>query len=326
VVSTATELPAAGFRGRHILSITQFSREDLDTLFRTADEIDTAARHGLLGTPLAGKVLVSAFFDSSTRTRLAHESAMARLGGGVIGFADASVTRAGGDVPESALDIYRMLALYGDVIVTRHPITGTPEEAARHLRDALVVNAGDGVGEHPTQTLADLYTMWQRFGHLDGLHVAVGSDLRMRCVRSLLRALRHFDVTITGVPAPGMDFDPDLWAECTQRGQRVRTHPRIRDVLGEADVVYLSPTVIDDAPEVPPGPGEPVPDGDTPVTAELLHESAHAGLVVLHPLPRKGELHRSVDDTPHNGYWQQARNGVLVRMAMLTLMFADPGP
>lgn len=321
MVTAPTRLPAQGFRGRHVLSIGQFGREDLETLFQTADQIEVAARRGLLGTPLAGKVLVSAFFDTSTRTRLAHESAMARLGGGVIGFADASVTRASGSVPESELDVFRMLALYGDVIVTRHPVTGTPEEVAEHLDNALVVNAGDGVGEHPTQTLADVYTLWRRFGGLDGLHVAVVNDLRMRCVRSLLRALRDFDTRVTAVPGPGMGLDDALIAECAGHGPEVRTVDRIRVALGEADAVYSSPTVLDEPPV-----GATEVDGDTPLTAGLLRESARPGLTVLHPLPRKGELDPSVDDTPFNGYWQQARNGVLVRMAMLKLMLDDCSP
>ena len=276
----------------------------------------------MLGTPLAGKVLVSAFFDTSTRTRLSHESAMARLGGGVIGFADAAVTRASGSAPESELDLFRMLALYGDVIVTRHPVTGTPENVAEHLDDALVVNAGDGVGEHPTQTLTDVYTLWQRFGRLDGLHVAVVNDLRMRCVRSLLRALRNFDTRVTAVPGPGTGLDDDLVAECARHGPEVRVAHRIGSALGEADAVYSSPTVLD---EPSSGPTSDV-DGDTPLTAALLRESARPGLLVLHPLPRKGELDPSVDDTPHNGYWQQARNGVLVRMAMLKLMLDEHSP
>ena len=324
-MNATAQSPAGAFRGQHVLSITQFGRTDLEALFHTADEIRAANERGLLGTPLSGKVLVSAFFDTSTRTRLAHEAAMVRLGGGVIGFADAAVTRASGAVPESELDVFRMLELYGDVIVTRHPVTGTPEAVARSIRDALVVNAGDGVGEHPTQTLTDLYTLWHRFGRIDGLRVAVVNDLRMRCVRSLLRALRNFDVAVSGVAAPGMDFEVDFVAECEGNGQVLRSVEEIRDVLARVDAVYSSPTVIGEAPETGPTDSVFVSNGDTPLTAELLRDAAHPELAILHPLPRKGELDPSVDDTPHNCYWQQARNGVLVRMAMLKLML-DKSP
>lgn len=321
MVVTTTEA-RRGFADQHILSIGQFDRADLETLFHAADEIRAAEENGLLGTPLAGKVLVSAFFDTSTRTRLAHESAMMRLGGGVIGFADASVTRASGSVAESDLDVFRMLALYGDVIVTRHPVTGMPQRAARTIGNALVVNAGDGVGEHPTQTLTDIYTLWRRFGRLDGLHLAVVNDLRMRCVRSLLRGLRHFDVRITGVPAPGKGFDAGLVRECAE-GPMLQPPLTLREVLGVVDAVYSSPTIIADEPANDPADPDVPEDGDTPITRDLLREAARPDLAVLHPLPRKGELDPSVDGTRHNCYWEQAHNGVLVRMAMLKLMLSE---
>jgi aspartate carbamoyltransferase catalytic subunit len=326
VVTSTGVTGAAGtsaFRDQHVLSIGQFGRADLETLFETADEIRTADEHGLLGTPLHGKVMVSAFFDTSTRTRLAHESAMVRLGGGVIGFADASVTRASGSVGESDLDVFRMLALYGDVIVTRHPVTGMPQRAARGMGSALVINAGDGVGEHPTQTLTDVYTLWRRFGRVDGLHIAVLNDLRMRCVRSLLRALRHFDVDVTGVPAAGKGFEPELVQECAESGPTLRGVAPMREALATVDAVYSSPTIIDDLPDQAPWRPDVAEDGDTPLTAQLLDEAAGPEMAVLHPLPRKGELDESVDDTTHNGYWQQARNGVLIRMALLKLMFEE---
>src|SRR6185437_8298512 len=137
------------FAGPHMLPLTQFGREDLELLFDAADEAGRELAKGEVRRDLEGKILMSAFFDKSTRTRLAHENAMLRLGGSVSGFADAAVTRASGATQESSTDIFRMLALYGDVIVTRHPVTGEPARAAEAVDGALIINAGDGTGEHP---------------------------------------------------------------------------------------------------------------------------------------------------------------------------------
>src|SRR5262249_28582919 len=158
----------------------------LELLFRTADGMRAQSTGLRNDRPLAGRLLMSAFFDTSTRTRLAHETAMIRLGGTIAGFADSSVTRSGGSTKESDDDVLRMLDLYGDVVVVRHPATGWASRAARLAGDAMLINAGDGVGEHPTQAMVDLYTLRERFGAIDGLRILLVNDLRMRCVRSLM--------------------------------------------------------------------------------------------------------------------------------------------
>lgn len=298
---------AAGFAGRHVLSMAQYDRADLELLFRAADDMGASRPGGPRPRSMTGRLLMSAFFERSTRTRLSHETAMLRLGGSVSGFADASVTRAGGQTKESVDDIARMITTYGDVVVLRHPATGAAEHAASLSRGALVINGGDGTGEHPTQALVDLYTLWQRFGGLDGLRVVVTNDLRMRCTHSLLLGLRHFDCTVYGVSAPGKDpadGAPDM-VPCDD----------IRDVLPQADAVYSSPTITPRDPAVPPD------DGVT-LDRELLEAHAGERTVVLHPLPRSDELATDVDDSRFNGYWQQAANGIPLRMALLHLMLA----
>jgi aspartate carbamoyltransferase catalytic subunit len=284
--------------------MSQYGPDDLRLLFAAAEEMCAIAARARLNRSLTGRRLMSAFFERSTRTRLSHEAAMIRLGGGVSGFADPTVTRAGGSTKESDDDVARMLSLYADVVVVRHPVTGWPARMARLSHGALVINGGDGVGEHPTQTLVDLFTLWQIFGRLDGLRIVLTNDLRMRCTHSLLLGLRHFGCTVYGVCAPGKapdDETPD-----------VILRDDLPDLLPHVDVIYSSPTV---AAELP---GE---DNGVVLDRRLLDTYANDHAVVLHPLPRRAELATDVDDTRFNGYWTQAANAVPVRMALLSLMF-----
>jgi aspartate carbamoyltransferase catalytic subunit len=295
-----------GFAGRHVLSMSQYGPGDLRLLFAAAEDMRARVARGRPDRPLGGRLLMSAFFERSTRTRLSHEAAMLRLGGVVSGFADPGVTRAGGATGESDDDVARMLSLYADVVVVRHPVTGWPARMARLGHGALVINGGDGVGEHPTQALVDLYTLWQVFGHLNGLRVLVTNDLRMRCAHSLLTGLRHFGCTVYGVAAPGKAPERSA-AELVPRDN-------LPDLLPEIDVIYSSPTI------TPQEPGSPRDDGVL-LNRRLLDAHANEHAVVLHPLPRRHELATDVDDTRFNGYWLQAANAVPLRMALLSLMF-----
>jgi len=304
----------AGFAGRDVLSMSQYSRDDLEWLFRTADEMHDRLAIGAVAPELKGRILVSAFFERSTRTRMVHETAMLRLGGSVTGFADPASTRAGGATHESDDDVVRMLGIYGDVIVVRHPETGWPARVAAGLDDSLVINGGDGVGEHPTQTMTDLYTLRRRFGSLDGLRLLIVNDLRMRCVRSLLRGLRHFDCEVHAVAAEGKDAAaPGAGAD----GPPLHFSRSLPEILPAVDAVYSSPTVAVDTGE----------DGAALRTVTLdralLERYGNDRLAVLHPLPRKSEVATDVDGTRFNAYWEQARNGLAVRMALLKLMFAS---
>lgn len=300
--------PINRFTGSHVLSMAQYDRTDLETLFSAVDEVRTYLATGYPYQPLAGRVLASAFFETSTRTRLAHEVAMSRLGGNVTGFAEPSVTRAGGITKESHEDIARMLSLFGDVVVVRHPVTGWPAKVAARSSGALFINGGDGIGEHPTQAMVDLYTLRQHFGKLDGLRILLLNDLRMRCVRSLLLGLRHFGCKVYGVSADGAGPD----------APEVIMHDSMSGLLPEVDVIYSSPTVAPqpDAVRLDAGQLRRVT-----VNRELLDSSGNKHLTVLHPLPRGAEVATDVDDSPFAGYWDQASNGVPVRMALLKLMF-----
>jgi len=306
------------FTGRHVLSMRQYDRNDLERLFATTDallseEYDTSRR------PLEGKIMLSAFFEKSTRTRLSHETAMLRLGGSVSGFADAQVTRATGLTQESHEDIYRMLSFYGDILVTRHPDTGTPGKAA-HVASIPVINAGDGLGEHPTQAMTDLYTLRQEFGRIDDLRILITHDLRMRSIRSLLLGLQHYNCEIHCLPAAGKGPDPTIVQELRAHGRLVIEHSDLASALPAVDVVYTSPTLREDVPEQPATQTPDQPSSVT-VTRHVLEQHAGAGLVVLNELPRRGELSPDVDQTPFNRYWNQAANGLPVRMALLKLIF-----
>src|SRR6266545_4743595 len=179
------------FAGRDILSLKEFERNEFFRVFDVCDELRPHAANRKNTDLLKDKTLLTAFYQPSTRTRLATEAAMHRLGGHVLGFSDAKMTRAGDFYQESIKDTVHMLEYYGDVIAMRHFQQGAPQEAARWA-SVPVINCGDGWGEHPTQVLTDLYTMWQAKGTLDGLKVLCVGDMRMRTMHSILYAMSQF--------------------------------------------------------------------------------------------------------------------------------------
>ncbi len=191
------------FSGRDILSLKEFERNEFFHVLEVAKQLEPIARNRRNSTMLAEKTLVTAFYQPSTRTRLAHEAAMHRLGGHVTGFSDAKMTRAGDFYQESIKDTVKMLEFYGDVIVMRHFQQGAPHEAAKWA-SIPIINGGDGWGEHPTQILTDLYTVWKEKGRLDGLKWLAVGDMRMRTMHSLGYALTQFDCPITFVSPPEM--------------------------------------------------------------------------------------------------------------------------
>ncbi len=216
IISTFLEDTAMrSFMGRDILSLKDFEREEFYRVFQVAKDLEPIARDRRNSDLLRAKTLVTAFYQPSTRTRLAHEAAMHRLGGHVTGFADAKMTRAGDFYQESIKDTVKMLEFYGDVIVMRHFQQGAPHEAAKWA-SIPIINGGDGWGEHPTQILTDLYTVLNEKGRIDGLRwVAVG-DMRMRTMHSLAYALTQFDCPITFVSPPEMGLTPEFKAELKQ--------------------------------------------------------------------------------------------------------------
>jgi aspartate carbamoyltransferase catalytic subunit len=308
------------FMGRDILSLKEFGREEYFRIFEVADRLAPIARDRRNSDLLSGKSLVTAFYQPSTRTRLAHEAAMHRLGGHVLGFSDAKMTRAGDFYQESIKDTVRMLEFYGDAIVMRHFQQGAPHEAARWA-SIPVINAGDGWGEHPTQVLTDLYTIKGEFGRLDGLNFLLIGDMRMRTMHSISYAMSQFDINAFYVSPPDMSLTDDFKNEITGLNLNFREIEHVDEAIAEADVIYMEPVV---QPDYTKSRDERSGDvGRTPpnyqVTKELMRK-AKPSSIILHSLPRMDELPEEVDATRHARYWIEAFNGVVVRMALLALI------
>ncbi len=303
------------------MSLKDWERAEFLHVFGVADEMADIARRRRNTTVLAEKTLVVAFYQPSTRTRLATEAAMHRLGGHVTGFADAKMTRAGDFYQESIKDTVRMLEYYGDVIAMRHFKQGAPQEAAQWA-SVPVINCGDGWGEHPTQVLTDLYTIWKERGTLDGLNILCVGDMRMRTMHSIGYAASQFDLTLQLVSPEEMSPTKDFLSELEDRHTRYVIRESTEDAIAEADVAYMEPVVqADYTASRQEATGE---RGLTPaeyqVTKELLWQKAKPGLIILHSLPRMDELPSDVDDTRHSRLWVEAFNGVAMRMALLSLV------
>jgi aspartate carbamoyltransferase catalytic subunit len=308
------------FMGRDILSLKNFGREEFYRVFDVADELLPFARDRRNTDLLKDKTLVTAFYQPSTRTRLAHEAAMHRLGGHVLGFSDVKNTRAGDFYQESIKDTVRMLEFYGDVLVMRHFQQGAPHEAAKWA-SIPVINAGDGWGEHPTQVLTDLYTILNEKGTLDGLNFLLIGDMRMRTMHSISYAMSQFDINAFYVSPPEMSLTEEFKKELVDLNLNFKEIEHVEQAIAEADVVYMEPVVQPDYTKARDERGVTV--GLTPanykITKELMRKAPQDS-IILHSLPRMDELPADVDDTRHQRYWIEAFNGVVVRMALLALV------
>ena len=297
----------------HVLSSHQFDRRLLDEVFARARRLT-----GVRDTRLAGQIMATLFYEPSTRTRLSFESAMLRLGGGVIGTEAArefsSVIKG-----ETLEDTVRMVAEYADVIVLRHDEAGAAVRAAA-VASVPIINAGDGPGEHPTQALLDLYTIVSELGRVEGLHVVLCGDLRYgRTARSLALLLSQFPGVRISLVAPDVvQMRDDILALLDQRGVSHRTTESLVEAAVDADVIYQ--TRIQKERFEDPAEFERA-RGDTRIDAALMR-SLPKRTIVMHPLPRVDEIAPGVDADPRAAYFRQARNGVVVRMALLEMLLA----
>jgi aspartate carbamoyltransferase catalytic subunit len=230
------------FAGRDILSLKEFERNEFMHVFDIARQLEPIARSRRNSEMLKEKTLVTAFYQPSTRTRLAHEAAMHRLGGHVTGFSDAKMTRAGDFYQESIKDTVKMLEFYGDAIVMRHFQQGAPHEAARWA-SIPVINGGDGWGEHPTQILTDLYTVLREKGRIDGLKWLAVGDMRMRTMHSLGYALSQFDCPITFVSPPDMGLTDEFKKELSGFSVNFQEVDHVEKAIADADVILVEPVV-----------------------------------------------------------------------------------
>jgi aspartate carbamoyltransferase catalytic subunit len=308
------------FAGRDILSLKDFERNEFFRVFEIAQTMEPIARNRRNVDMLKEKTLVTAFYQPSTRTRLAHEAAMHRLGGHVTGFSDAKMTRAGDWYQESIKDTVKMLEFYGDVIVMRHFQQGAPHEAARWA-SVPIINGGDGWGEHPTQILTDLFTVLREKGRIDGLSWLAVGDMRMRTMHSLGYALSQFDCPITFVAPPEMSLTAEFKDELKGFSLNFSEADHVEQAISKADVILVEPVVQPDYTQSRQEAGE---HGLTPanykITRELLATKGKTDAILLHSLPRMDEIPPDVDITHWSRYWQEAFYGVVMRMALLALV------
>ena len=295
-------------RHDHLISAKQLSRGDIETVLDRAAEI--ADDPGSVAGAHADTLLGLLFFEPSTRTKMSFDAAMKRLGGGTVdmGSVDSSSVKKG----ESLADTVRVIEGYTDAIVLRHPSEGSAKLASEFV-DVPVVNAGDGAGQHPTQTLLDLYTIRENAG-LDDLTIGIMGDLKYgRTVHSLAHALTNFDASQHFISPESLRLPRGVRYDLHEAGAQVREHTGIDDILGALDVLYVTRIQ-----------RERFPDeneyrqvaGEYRIDTDLL-DGAKDDLTVMHPLPRVDEIAPEVDDTRYATYFEQAHNGVPVRMALL---------
>lgn len=302
---------ASEFIGRDVISVKDFTREEIDYLLRIAGEMEPLAESG--SEILKGKIMATLFFEPSTRTKLSFEAAMYKLGGLVIGFSEpeASSMKKG----ENLADTVRVVEKYADIIVLRHPAEGAARFAAEYAK-VPVINAGSGAEEHPTQAFLDLYTIIKEKGHIDGLKIALMGDLRYgRTVHSLAYALSLYKIKLFLVSPELLRMRREVLEDVNARID-VSEHSSIEDVLPEVDVLYVTRIQKERFPDLAE---YTKVRGSYAIDLNVLRR-ARSDLIILHPLPRVEEIASEVDSTPFARYFQQVRNGLVVRMALLALI------
>jgi len=299
------------FKGRDIISIKDFSREEINYVFKVAKSMEPLASRG--SQMLKGKILATLFYEASTRTRLSFESAMQRLGGSTIGFAEAEIASV--KKGENLADTVRTVENYADVIALRHPLEGAARLAAEFSR-VPILNGGSGAEEHPTQALLDLYTMVKERGKVDGLKIALAGDLRYgRTVHSLAYALSLYDIELFLVSPETLRMRREVLQTIKERIP-VTEKTSLEKIVSLVDVLYVTRIQKERFPD----PAEYAKvKGSYRVDLQSLND-AKKDLIIMHPLPRVDEIAAEVDATPYARYFQQVGNGIVVRMALLALI------
>ena len=298
-------------RQDHLITTKGLSREDIEAVLDRAAEIDADPER--VQDRHADKLLALCFFEPSTRTKMSFEASIKRLGGDIVDMGPVESTSV--EKGESLADTVRVVEGYADAIVLRHPSQGAATMAAEFV-DVPILNAGDGAGHHPTQTLLDLYTLREDV-RLDGLSIGIVGDLKYgRTVHSLAHALTNFDVDQHFVSPESLRLPRSVRYDLHEAGATVREYTELDDVLPSLDALYVTRIQRErfpDESEYREVAGEFRVDSDTLA-------AANDNLVVMHPLPRVDEIAPEVDRTPHARYFEQAHNGVPVRMAILDLL------
>lgn len=303
------------FKGRDVISILDFTKEDLITLFKEAREMEKHAKSRI--NILQGKVLALAFFEPSTRTMFSFQTAMLRLGGSVLVFSEVEKTSIAKG--ENLGDTIRMLDSYANAIVIRHRIEGAASYAAE-IAESPVINAGDGTHHHPTQAMIDYYTIWREKGDIEGLTLGVLGDLKYgRAASSFILASTIFKPKKLYLISPQeLRVKPEIREFLEEHNVKYVETQNLKEVLGELDVLYVTRIQKERFPDL--AEYEKV-KGSYRVTSNIL-KYAKEDLMILHPLPRVEEISFDVDATRHAYYFKQASYGVPVRMALLKLILS----
>ena len=307
-------MPCLEFQGRDIISIEDFSREEINYILSIARSMEPLAKTG--SDMLKGKILATLFYEPSTRTRLSFESAMLKLGGSNIGFAE--VDSASVKKGENLADTMRTVENYADVIAMRHPLDGAAKLAAEFSK-VPVINGGSGSEEHPTQALLDLYTVQKEKGTIDGLKIALVGDLRYgRTVHSLAYGLSLFDVELFLVSPESLRMRSEI-LRAIQDKIPVAETSSLEKAVSQVDVLYVTRIQKERFPD----PAEYAKvKGVYRIDLKTLVD-AKKDLIILHPLPRVDEIAAEVDGTSQARYFQQVWNGIVVRMALLALVLGS---
>ena len=306
----------ADWYGKDIISVKQFGRDDLEYVFGVAHEMRGMVERVGTFDLLKGKILANLFYEPSTRTSSSFTAAMERLGGSVIPINEvkySSVSKG-----ESLPDTIRTLECYADVIVLRHPETGSAAIAAKAAHKP-VINAGDGIGEHPTQALLDTFTIFEELsaGSVDGMTVTMLGDLKYgRTVHSLARLLSLFNVKINYASPENLRMPREVMDEVSAKGIPQAEFNSLEKVLSETDVLYV--TRVQKERFEDPADYEKV-KGAYVIDPEIM-KAAKQEMIVMHPLPRVGEISVDFDDDPRAAYFRQMEYGLYVRMALLAMV------
>ncbi len=300
------------FTRRHIISTREFTKEEIDYILSRAEALEPYARGAKRSDALAGKILTNLFYEPSTRTRLSFEVAMKRLGGEVINVSTPEMSSAAKG--ENLVDTLRVVSQYCDIIALRHPKEGASRLAAS-FSPVPIINAGDGAGQHPTQTLLDLYTI-KKEHLLDSLRIALIGDLRYgRTVHSLAYALALYGATLFFVSPEALRMPEEIKMDLREAGADIIEATEITEVIREINVLYVTRIQRERFPD--PTEYSKVA-GTYRVTGELLKENE--SVIVMHPLPKLDEIDPALDQTKQARYFMQAFYGIPVRMAVLSIL------
>jgi aspartate carbamoyltransferase catalytic subunit len=290
-----------------LVSIFDYSKEEILEVLRIASDFEKNPNQNLL----EGKIVASLFFEPSTRTRLSFETAIQRMGGRIVGFSDASSTSV--KKGESLKDTIKMVDNYADLIVMRHPIEGSARYASE-VAKVPVLNAGDGANQHPTQTMLDLYTIYQTQGTLENLNITLVGDLKYgRTVHSLIMAMADFNPTFHFIAPKELEMPAGYKLFLEEKGIKYEEHTEMESVIDDADILYM--TRVQRERFADPLEYEKVKN--VYILNNAMLDNAKDNLRILHPLPRVNEIAVDVDDNPKAYYFQQALNGVFARQAII---------